>query len=530
MSKQTMSKNPMLVIDAYKLGHIGMYPDGMSEAYANLTPRNFRIAKNLFPNKSDGTSFFDDKLIVFGTSAMLQIMIEEFDEYFFNRDLDEMIAEYIDVITPFLGGADSRKIIEAVSSLYDLGYLPLAFKAMPEGSKVGPGVPILTWYNTHPDFAWLPGYMETYISTNSWKSHTTATIAGVYRKIGEYFAELTGADPMSVNFQFHDFSSRGLSGSQDVMTTGAAHLTQFWGSDSISSVPYINRYYKGALSDIIGLSVPATEHSVMCAGGKDDELSTYRRLFKQYPTGIISIVSDTWDYWNLITKGLVELKDEILEREENDMGLAKVVIRPDSGDPADIVCGTESNSSVRYLAKDQGYENVSAFDAPEAFGTVEVMAEIFGTTKTEKGYKELNPRIGLIYGDSITPHRAYDILDRLMHKNFTSSNIVFGVGSYSYQYNTRDTFGFAVKTTNIRVNDLSQPIFKDPKTDRKKTSAKGYMAVLDMDGEFVMTDMVDRDTPSVLKEVLRDSKFDDEQLPSFEDVRLRSRLNTGVKI
>jgi nicotinamide phosphoribosyltransferase len=200
----------------------------------------------------------------------------------------------------------------------------------------------------------------------------------------------------------------------------------------------------------------------MCAGGKDSEVETFRRLIKQYPTGIISIVSDTWDFWNVITNTATELKEDILARGVDQFGTGKVVFRPDSGDPVLIICG----------------DIYAREGSPVYKGAVECLWDIFGGTINEQGYKTLNQKVGLIYGDSITPQRAEAILSGLAEKGFASDNIVFGIGSYTFQYNTRDTFGFAMKATYVEIDGVGQAIFKDPKTDNGiKKSARGLLAV-----------------------------------------------------
>jgi nicotinamide phosphoribosyltransferase len=203
----------------------------------------------------------------------------------------------------------------------------------------------------------------------------------------------------------------------------------------------------------------------MCAGGRDSEFETYERLITEiYPNGMISIVSDTWDFWSVLTDILPKLKDKIMSRN------GKVVIRPDSGDPVDIVCGNDMLNA----------------DDPAHYGAVEVLWNIFGGKINEKGYKELDSHIGLIYGDSITIDRAEVILAKLEAKGFSSGNIVFGIGSYTMQYVTRDTLGFAVKATSVVIDGERKAIFKDPKTGSKK-SHKGLLMV---DENFVTHEMV----------------------------------------
>jgi nicotinamide phosphoribosyltransferase len=243
------------------------------------------------------------------------------------------------------------------------------------------------------------------------------------------------------------------------------------GTDTVPAIEYLERFYYGR-DTFVGCSVPATEHSVMCAGGEDSEKETIRRLItKVYPKGIVSIVSDTWDFWNTISVTAAELKEEILARQVNEIGLAKVVFRPDSGDPVKIICGTGLD------------------DSPEGKGAIEVLWDIFGGEINAQGFKILNPRVGLIYGDSITLARADAILKGLRNKGFASCNVVFGVGSYTYQYVTRDTYSLAMKATHAVIKGENRPLFKNPKTDNgTKKSARGYLRVELENGKYVCYD------------------------------------------
>jgi nicotinamide phosphoribosyltransferase len=139
----------------------------------------------------------------------------------------------------------------------------------------------------------------------------------------------------------------------------------------------------------------------------------------------------------------------------------RVVIRPDSGDPVLIVCGDPAGKTEI-----------------ERKGAIEALWDIFGGSITEKGFKLLDPHIGLIYGDAITLQRASEIVKRLEDKGFASTNAVFGIGSYTYQYVTRDTFGFALKSTACVINGEEIQIYKEPKTDDGiKKSQKGAVRV-----------------------------------------------------
>jgi len=456
-----MYVNPLTAIDFYKADHRRQYPDGTTEVYSNFTARSARLGKVI---KDD----YDNKVVFFGLQYFIKdFLINVWNEQFFKKKKDEVVHAYKRRMD-FSLGQDTINI-DHIAALHDLGYLPLKIKALPEGARVPIGVPLLTVVNTHPEFFWLTNYIETIISSYLWKPITSATTAFEYKKLLTKYAIRTGSSKDLVLFQAHDFSFRGMSGLQDAAVSGAGHLTSFWGTDSIPSIDLMEDFYGANVEQgMVGCSVSATEHSVMCMGMQDGELATFRRLIsKLYPKGIVSIVADTWDFWKVVTEYMVILKDEILSRD------GKVVIRPDSGDPVRIVAG-DTNAP----------ENT-----PEYKGAVECLWDVFGGTINEKGYKVLDSHIGLIYGDSITLERALSILQRLEEKGFASTNIVFGVGSFTYQYVTRDNFGFAMKATSGVVNNERRDIFKDPKTDSgTKKSAKGLLRVERVGNTFVLHD------------------------------------------
>lgn len=446
--------NPILAIDGYKAGHIYQYPENTELVYSNLTPRSSKLAN--VPT---------DKIVFFGLQYFVKwFLIEEFGKNFFEKPRDEIVSGYKRRMDKYLG--KDAVGTEHIAALHDLGYLPILIRALPEGTQVPMGVPVLTIENTHPDFFWLTNYLETILSASLWKATTTATTALAYRNLLERYAKLTGGNIDFVKWQAHDFSFRGLSCLQDAELTGAAHLTSFYGTDTIPAIDFLEKYYNADVDQqVVAGSVPATEHSVMCMGGKETEIETFRRLINDvYPAGIVSIVSDTWDFWKVVTEHVAALKEEILARD------GKLVIRPDSGDPVKIICGDPE--------AEEG--------SPARKGAVECLWEVFGGTTNEKGFRTLDSHIGLIYGDSITFDRAEQILKGLAFKGLASDNIVFGIGSYTYNYVTRDTWGFAVKSTFGVINGEEVEIFKAPKTDSgSKFSAKGLLSVIrDRKGEL----------------------------------------------
>lgn len=448
---------PTLLCDFYKLSHREQYPANTQYVYSTWTPRTSRV---------DGIKH----VVAFGAQGFIKkYLMEFFQDNFFNRPKADVVAEYVRVVKNTLGVAEPHT--KHIEDLHDLGYLPILIRAVPEGMKVPVRVPMLTIENTDPRFFWLTNYLETLMSCEMWLPSTSATTACKYREILDHYAEKTG-DPGFVQFQGHDFSMRGMACLEAAELSGAGHLLSFVGTDSIPAISYLETFYNASVEkELVGCSIPATEHSCMMAGGADNEFETYRRLmFDVYPSGLLSIVSDTWNFWGVLTNIIHPLKNQIMQRE------GKIVIRPDSGDPVKIICGDpDSNNLLAYK------------------GAIEVLWDIFGGTVNEKGYKVLDPHIGLIYGDAITLERCRDICAGLAQKGFASTNVVYGIGSFTYQYVTRDTFGFALKSTHVTIDGQEVNIFKNPITDSGvKKSAIGRVKVLQhKNGELYMVDGFD---------------------------------------
>ncbi len=464
--------NPLLYTDGYKVDHRRQYPENTTLVYSNWTPRKSRI---------EGV----DEVVFFGLQYFIKkYMIEDFQDNFFNQPKEVVCEKYTRRINNYLG--ENKVGIQHISDLHDLGYIPMVIKALPEGVSVPVRVPMFTMYNTKSEFFWLTNYFETLLSTTVWLPCNSATIAKQYRMILDIYAEETSSIPEFVDWQGHDFSMRGMAGLEAAMLSATGHLLSFTGTDTIPAIDFLETYYNAnSDAELIGGSVAATEHSVMCMGTDTGEQDTFKRLITEvYPNGIVSIVSDTWDLWKVLTEYLPNLKEEVLERN------GKVVVRPDSGDPVDIICGNPNGKTIK-----------------EQKGVIELLWEVFGGTTNNKGYKELDSHIGAIYGDSITLERATQICERLKQKGFASTNVVLGIGSFTYQYNTRDTFGFAMKATYGEVDKKGREIFKDPITDDgTKKSAKGLLKIIKSNGAYELIDQVtwEEEKQGELQEVFKD--------------------------
>lgn len=597
----------MLVCDFYKIGHPFQYTPGTRLVYSNLTPRKSRRPEM-------------DKLVVFGLQQfMKKYLVEYFNKNFFELPFDEVMTKYKRRIETSIGPLSSYKHIE---DLHKLGYLPLVIKALPEGTKINMRVPCLLIYNTIDEFFWLTNFIETLLSCSVWGPSTSATIAAKYREVLDKFAEETGMPKEFTQWQGHDFSFRGMNMFEAAYSSGMGHLLSFTGTDTIPAIDALEQYYNADCEkELIGGSIPATEHSVMSSSivylenemkkGLYQELideynsifldknpDNYRNiaeyvLFKRlitevYPSGLTSIVSDTFDLFAVLTKYLPRLKDVIMNRN------GRLVIRPDSGDPVLIMCGSarvidldlpeeatlaaleaealeyledqvrESTPHGRYgKIKESGYFKfndsekiykiaidinwnrydkqyyfieesditscVEATLSPTEKGVIQLLWETFGGTITDKGYKLLDTHVGAIYGDSITIERAELICQILKEKGF-ASQCVFGIGSYTYQYNTRDTFGTAMKATYTEVDEYCIDIFKDPITDSgEKKSAKGLLSVVIEDGEYVLKEGItweQSENETELVEVFRDGKITKEY--SLSEIRKRLHPNWEI--
>lgn len=467
--------NSLLLSDGYKQSHREQYPEGTTLVYSNWTPRSSKYAVG----QKDG-------VVVFGIQAFIKKhLMNGFNEHFFSKSLEEVEQQFTRRIKHYLGQTPDTGHIRA---LHQLGYLPLVIKALPEGSICPIGVPALTIYNTLPEFYWLTNFLETLMSAELWIPMTSATISLEYKRILTKWAAKTCDSFDHIPYQAHDFSMRGMAGLDAAKMSGAGHLLSFIGTDTIPAIDFLELYYQADCEkEVIGQSIPATEHSVMSMGMKDSEIDTFKRLITEiYPEGLVSVVSDTWDLWKVLKEYIPALKEEILDRE------GKLVIRPDSGDPVEIICGGENT--------------------PDGEGVIEHLWHTFGGTINDKGYKVLDAHVGAIYGDSITLERAEQICERLEAKGFASSNIVFGIGSYTFQYNTRDTYGFAMKATYGEIHSIGRNLHKDPITDDgTKKSAKGLLQVVkdSQSGQLRLVDQVDweAEKSGQLRTVYRDGEL-----------------------
>lgn len=439
-------KNVLLRTDVYKMDHMVQACPGTTKFYSYLTARNDREF---------------DRVVFFGLNYYLR-------EYLSKPITAEMGDEFL-MTRREITGSHSTEVENKIRALCKLGYWPLEIKAVREGSVVPVQNVLMTITNTLPEFYWTVGFVESLL-LKVWYPCTVATHSNQYRRlVDEMFAKtVDDTDAFLRDYMVHDFGYRGDSSEEGAAISGAAHLLNFIGSDTVPAGPFLHEYYRVEPGTITMQSVPASEHSVMCSFGRDDELAAFEHMLKTYPTGIVSIVSDTFDIYRVLTEFAEKLKPTILARD------GKVVFRPDSGNPEHIICGNP--------------------EAPEGsnewLGAIRLLDRMFGSTVNSKGYKALNPKVGLIYGDGMYFERYERTLRRLAAMGYAASNLVIGVGGILRNH-SRDSLGFAIKATYVEVNGQPREIEKDPVTDRKKKSHKGLLCLTrDEAGRFKTQDQV----------------------------------------
>lgn len=462
-------------LDVYKMGHMEQYVPGTNKVYSYLCARSDK---------------YFNSCVWFGLQYYLK-------KYLCKEITKEDAADFLWARGEILGGSNND-VRKKIMDLADLGYWPLEIRALPEGSVVPVKNALMTIENTHPDFYWCVGFIESLL-LKVWYPTTVATNVLRYRRLVDQMHDKTDGDNQALrNWMVHDFGYRSDSSEESAAISGAAHLLHFTGSDTVPALDFICTYYNTVNDSMIMGSVPATEHSVMCSYGLDNEMAAYERLLELYPKGIVSIVSDTYDIWRVCTDYLPKLKERILARD------GKVVIRPDSGNPPDIICG-----------------DLNAYpDQPARAGVLRLLDKTFGHTVNEKGYKVLNSHIGLIYGDGMYFERYEDTLKRMESMGYAASNLVVGIGGILRQ-GTRDTLGFALKATHVEVNGVPHDIMKNPVTDSKKVSHCGYIQVgrNTKTKEYVTFDRVTREQmeQSYLEPVFRNGTLLKDY--SWEEVR-----------
>lgn len=418
----SLGANLLLRTDSYKASHWLQYPPGASRVHSYIESRGGAFPATVF----------------FGLQAYLK-------EYLSRRvtrdDVEEAAAIFAAHGEPF-----NRDGWQLLIDRYQ-GRLPVEIRAIAEGTIVPVGNPLVTIENTDPDFYWLPSYLETELLRAVWYPTTVATVSASAKAVIRRYLEATSDDVAGqIGFKLHDFGARGVSSLESSALGGMAHLINFLGTDTVIALKAARRYY-GA--DMAGFSIPAAEHSTITSWGREGEAAAYRNMLAQFakPGSILAVVSDSYDIYNACDKIWgSELRQAVI-----DSG-ATVVIRPDSGNPAEVV-----------------------------LTIAQILANRFGTTTNSKGYRVLN-NVRIIQGDGINLDSLRTCLSNLYHNGFAADNIAFGMGGGLLQQVNRDTQKFAMKCSAMLVGDEWRDVYKQPVGDASKVSKKGHFALVDRGG------------------------------------------------
>lgn len=419
-----MTRNIILNVDSYKTSHFLQYPENISAVSSYIESRGGQFRETVF----------------FGLQAFLK---EYLTQPITERDIEEAKALLPAHGVPF-NEAGWRYILEK----YD-GYLPIQIEALPEGMVVPVKNALVQVVNTDAECAWLTSYVETALLRAIWYPTTVATVSWQCKQVIRGYLEETADTTDGLAFKLHDFGARGVSSEETAALGGMAHLVNFQGTDTLSSILAARRYY-GA--DMAGFSIPAAEHSTITAWGRENEAEAYANMLRQFGGAgkLVAVVSDSYDLWNALEN---LWGDELRTQVENSGGT--LVIRPDSGDPVSIV--TE---------------------------TIERLMKIFGYRVNSKGYRVLPDCIRVIQGDGICIQSLEAILAAMKLRKQSADNIAFGMGGALLQQVNRDTLKFAMKASAAKVGGLWRDVFKDPVTDAGKRSKKGRLAVVNENGSL----------------------------------------------
>jgi nicotinamide phosphoribosyltransferase len=282
----------------------------------------------------------------------------------------------------------------------------------------------MTVENTDQEAYWLTNHLETLLS-HVWAPSTVATISLNARRLFRRMLDETAETDAGLLFMLHDFGFRGVSSVESAGREGAGHLVHFLGTDTLQAIETARIYYSADLSSL-AFSVAATEHSVMTACGAEGEADLVQNLLEKHPSGILSVVGDSYDIEHF-TRHLVgeRFRDCILSRD------GVFVLRPDSGDPVEV--------SGRLL---------------------DILEELVGCSLNSKGYKVLPPQLRMLWGDGLVLDTVEKFLEAAKNKGWSSENFVFGMGGGLLQRINRDNQCFAMKCSAQKRNGVWHDVWK----------------------------------------------------------------------
>jgi nicotinamide phosphoribosyltransferase len=408
--------NPILQTDSYKVSHYRQYPQGTQFVHSYLEARGGDYPATVF----------------FGLQYYLKSFLSQ-----------QVTRQHVEEANDFFLAHFGVNVFNAEGWMHIInrhdGYLPLHVRAVLEGTIVPVSNVLMTVENTDPRVPWLTNYVETRLM-EVWYPITVATLS-YYCKQAILRALEQSGDPAGVDFKLHDFGYRGSTSGESAGIGGLAHLVNFKGTDTLAALEFGREYYDEPMA---GFSIPAAEHSTITSWGQEHEVDAFRNMLTQYPTGLVAVVSDSYNIYAACEHLWGEvLHDEVLKRP------GTLVIRPDSGYPPDVI-----------------------------LKCLNILKDKFGGAVNQKGYYVLDSHVRLIQGDGCNPEMIQTILSAMMAKGFSADNIAFGMGGGLLQQVTRDTCQFAFKASNIVINGESRPVHKNPVTMTSKQSKPGRLTLV----------------------------------------------------
>jgi nicotinamide phosphoribosyltransferase len=475
-----MKPNLLLLADAYKYSHHKLYYPGTTKIYSYLESR--------------GGIF--DQTVFYGLQYYLKEYLE--GQTFTRENIDE--AEELMQGVFGRDGVFKRENFEYILDKHD-GRLPVKIKAVTEGASVPVHNVLMTIENTDPNCFWLTNFLETLLM-QVWYPSTVATVSYEIRNIVERYFEETADTAVkgAIDFVLNDFGFRGVSSVESAALGGSAHLLNFMGSDTVYASAFAKKYYNA--QQVYGMSVPATEHSIMTLLGPEGEKKVFDHVLKAYPEGILSCVSDSYNIFHAVSELWgKEFKNQITHRN------GTLVIRPDSGDP------------VKTLLK-----------------VYEILFEKFGFTVNSKGYKMLPQQVRVIQGDGIDHESVPKIYESLKANNISAANLVLGMGGALLQKVNRDTQKYALKCSYAEVNGKSVLVRKSPMEMNEqgemvksfKTSKAGKLKLVREQGQWRTAQQDETALRDELSTVFENGKIMKEY--TFEQVRTRTAQSRAEQL
>jgi nicotinamide phosphoribosyltransferase len=460
----SIAGNLLLRTDSYKASHWLQYPPNTSRVFSYIESRGGLFTHSLF----------------FGLQAYLA---EYLSKPVTNADVDQAEAFFKAHGEPF--NAQGWRDLVAKHG----GRLPLRIRAVPEGAVIPVANVLATVENTDPEFFWLTSYLETELLRAVWYPTTVATLSAHAKKTIRRYLEATCDNPEAeLPFKLHDFGARGVSSLESAALGGMAHLVNFMGSDTVTGVLAANQYYD---CDMAGFSIPAAEHSTITGWGRENEAQAYGNMLKQFgkPGALFACVSDSYD----IFSACENLWGGELREQVRSSG-ATLVVRPDSGDPAETILKVAN-----------------------------ILAAKFGTTTNKKGFQVLK-HVRIIQGDGVNLDSLRLCLSNLYHNGYSTENIAFGMGGGLLQQVNRDTMQWAMKCSAIEVDGQWRDVYKDPVGDSSKRSKRGRLELV-RDRDSYRTERIEsgydgRHAGAVLETVFENGQIT--RNTTFADVRARA--------